>query len=153
MTLRFWDENVALYTTSDTFAVVVNAAYKNLSNLFFSQNSPRLFVVAQSGKTRVPQVTVRRPFCKLDLCDQLRFDWEVIGKKTLCRLLIIFSFVFWWPKPQETEPVGKLGPPNEIVVPAQEEEPKGPPDIIKRLPTGQSTTAAAAIMPKFRFAP
>jgi len=40
MTLRFWDENVALYTTSDTFAVVVNATYKNLSNLFFSQNSP-----------------------------------------------------------------------------------------------------------------
>jgi hypothetical protein len=67
MTLRFWDENVALYTTSDTFAVVVNATYKNLSNLFFSQNSPRLFVVAQSGKTRAPQVTVRRPFCKLDL--------------------------------------------------------------------------------------
>ena len=29
MTLRFWDENVALYTTSDTFAVVVNATYKN----------------------------------------------------------------------------------------------------------------------------
>src|SRR5215510_4386833 len=52
MTLRFWDENFALYTTSDTFAVVVNATYKNLSNLFFSQNSPWLLVVAQTAKSR-----------------------------------------------------------------------------------------------------
>jgi hypothetical protein len=40
----------------------------------FSHYAVCLFVFPQPHKLRMPQVTIRRPFSELILCDQLRFE-------------------------------------------------------------------------------
>jgi hypothetical protein len=61
-------------TPSSDFLVflLVHAAVNNRLLFDFPHNITGLFIVSQSDKGRVPQVTIRRPLGKLYLGDQFR---------------------------------------------------------------------------------
>jgi formylglycine-generating enzyme required for sulfatase activity len=81
---------------------------------------------------------------------EVRNPWRKYGPvvATVALVLVIFSFVFWWPKRQEAPvmeaegrkepikeaPMVKPQPPKEIVAPAPEKKPEGQKEIVTEIP-------------------
>src|SRR5262245_8558436 len=53
----------------------------NPSNVTLPHNLPSLFIFSQRDKLRMLQMTIRRPFGKLVLCDMVGLDQEVTVEK------------------------------------------------------------------------